>query len=174
MSCFLECSAWCPARARPPLCTPVLVPALSPFTAPRNLLAIHAASCAARSSSCTSRWQASTRSGAWTPPPACCVSARSGLFSTARVSSKPFPCSVCDWRECWLLVAAQRRQGDTSLPTAPAANFSGSGYERNQNGTSALTTAWAQPSGLALAPGGDAIYVAGGWGGVGGLGLSIR
>lgn len=50
-------------------------------------------------------------------------------------------------------------------PTPPAANFSGSGYERNQNGTSALTTAWAQPSGLALAPGGDALFVAGGRGG---------
>lgn len=43
----------------------------------------------------------------------------------------------------------------------PAANFSGSGYERNQNGTSGLTTAWAQPSGLSLAPGGGALFVAG-------------
>ena len=39
-----------------------------------------------------------------------------------------------------------------------AANFSGTGNERNQNGTSGLTTAWAQPSGLTLAE--DALFVA--------------
>lgn len=48
---------------------------------------------------------------------------------------------------------------DTS--TGIASSFSGTGFERFQNGPSALTTAWAQPSGLSLAPTGDALFVAG-------------
>jgi sugar lactone lactonase YvrE len=38
--------------------------------------------------------------------------------------------------------------------------ISGSGYERNQNGASALATAWAQPSGLAFSADGKEVYVA--------------
>ena len=71
-----------------------------------------------------------------------------GLLPPSGVPSTrpPGPLSPTDDR--WL----------TAAP--PAENFSGSGYERNQNGATPLTTAWAQPSGLALAPGGDALYVA--------------
>jgi sugar lactone lactonase YvrE len=47
---------------------------------------------------------------------------------------------------------------DTQAGTV--ANFSGNGYERNQNGAGPLTTSWAQPSGLSLAPDGGALYVA--------------
>jgi hypothetical protein len=44
--------------------------------------------------------------------------------------------------------------------TGVAANFSGNGYERNQNSSGALTTSWAQPSGLSLGPDGHSLFVA--------------
>lgn len=112
---------------------------------------------------------------AWAPPPECWVRSRAmmvcvqlgftsaialksnvavpGLHARSSLSTAPCPRPPS--------TPPLTSLSATAHVSRPAANFSGSGYERNQNGTSALTTAWAQPSGLALAPSGDAIYVAG-------------
>jgi hypothetical protein len=61
----------------------------------------------------------------------------------------------------FIAMAGQHQVWQYDTTTGIAATFSGNGYERNQNGSSVLTTSWAQPSGLALAPSGDALFVAG-------------
>ena len=69
------------------------------------------------------------------------------------------PCST--ERYVFIAMAGPHQIWQYDTTTGIAATFSGNGYERNQNGTSGLTTAWAQPSGLALTPSGDALFVAG-------------
>ena len=61
----------------------------------------------------------------------------------------------------FIAMAGQHQVWQFDAASGIATSFSGNGYERNQNGTSGLNTAWAQPSGLALAPSGDALFVAG-------------
>ncbi|KAI7838239.1 hypothetical protein COHA_007984 [Chlorella ohadii] len=84
-----------------------------------------------------------------------------GQKGAAQLLNSPWDLAL-DSNEQYLYIAMAGQHQIWRMDTATGvlANFSGSGYERNQNGTSALTTAWAQPSGLALAPSGDAIYVA--------------
>ena len=50
----------------------------------------------------------------------------------------------------FIAMAGQHQIWGVDLPTKTAAAVSGTGAERNQNGPTGLTTAWAQPSGLAL------------------------
>lgn len=136
--------------ATPPHPLPPLYPCLRrlPAAAPR-----------ARS---TWPWQASTRSGGTTSAPAWRVSAGSRPGGRC--------CTPARWELERAALSLARGCSLTPLPPpaphppVPAsspANFSGSGYERNQNGPTGLTTAWAQPSGLSLAPAGDALFVAG-------------
>ncbi|GJP46594.1 hypothetical protein CLOM_g5865 [Closterium sp. NIES-68] len=57
-------------------------------------------------------------------------------------------------------MAGQHQIWRFDLDTGRCVAFSGSGYERNQNGRFASDTAYAQPSALSLAPGGSEMYVA--------------
>ncbi|CAI5960442.1 unnamed protein product [Closterium sp. NIES-64] len=57
-------------------------------------------------------------------------------------------------------MAGQHQIWRFDLDTGRCVVFSGSGYERNQNGRMGSDTAYAQPSGLSLAPGGREMYVA--------------
>lgn len=56
-------------------------------------------------------------------------------------------------------MAGQHQIWELDLDTGVCAALSGTGAERNQNGATGSTTAWAQPSGLALTAGGAAAYV---------------
>ncbi|KAL4855636.1 Protein SUPPRESSOR OF QUENCHING 1 [Chlorella vulgaris] len=60
----------------------------------------------------------------------------------------------------YVALAGQHQVWRYDTATGVAANFSGNGYERNQNSGGALTTSWAQPSGLSLAPDGQSLFVA--------------
>lgn len=61
-----------------------------------------------------------------------------------------------DGRRLLVAMAGQHQIWELDLETGVCAALSGSGAERNQNGTTGAATAWAQPSGLALTPGGGA------------------
>ncbi|KAI3423812.1 hypothetical protein D9Q98_009648 [Chlorella vulgaris] len=63
-------------------------------------------------------------------------------------------------RYVYVALAGQHQVWRYDTATGVAANFSGNGYERNQNSGGALTTSWAQPSGLSLAPDGQSLFVA--------------
>ncbi|KAL4421480.1 hypothetical protein ABPG75_010771 [Micractinium tetrahymenae] len=63
-------------------------------------------------------------------------------------------------RYVYIAMAGQHQIWRYDTVAKVAESFSGTGYERNQNGTGGLTTSWAQPSGLSLSPGGDALFVA--------------
>lgn len=123
---------------------------------------------AARSGTCTSRWRGSTRSGSWTPPRALRVGGTGRKRQEGREGEARAGVELCQggMPAAHPLLSIPLAHVPALHPPSPppAATFSGSGYERNQNGTSGLTTAWAQPSGLALAPEGDAMFVAGGAG----------
>lgn len=80
------------------------------------------------------------------------------LLPNASVRLLPLPRST--ERYAYVAMAGQHQIWRLDTTTGQATAFSGSGYERNQNGSGPQTTAWAQPSGLALAPGGGALYVA--------------
>lgn len=88
-----------------------------------------------------------------------------GAGKTQRVSS-PWDCVLIDTGvEKSLYVAMsglhQIWKIDLDGPSPFAArNFSGTGYERNQNGPNGATSSWAQPSGLTTVPGGGALLVA--------------
>lgn len=60
----------------------------------------------------------------------------------------------------YVAMAGQHQIWRYDIQAGTIANFSGTGYERNQNGAGPLTTSWAQPSGLSLSPDGNALYVA--------------
>lgn len=63
-------------------------------------------------------------------------------------------------RHLFVALAGQHQIWRVDLDTGVAANFSGTGAERNQNGAGPASTAWAQPSGLALVPGRGELLVA--------------
>ena len=80
-------------------------------------------------------------------------------------------CQLCALTRCrseqyaYVAMAGQHQVWRLDVAAGTIENFSGTGYERNQNGADALTTAWAQPSGLSLSPSGDSVYVAGAFAG---------
>lgn len=63
---------------------------------------------------------------------------------------------VADGRRLLVAMAGQHQIWDVDVETGACAALSGTGAERNQNGSTGGSTAWAQPSGLSLTPDGKA------------------
>ncbi|KAL4547533.1 hypothetical protein Ndes2526B_g06777 [Nannochloris sp. 'desiccata'] len=80
---------------------------------------------------------------------------RGGAAGAEQRLNSPWDCLLLeDGNNQVLLVAmaGQHQIWRVDVATGVAAAVSGNGSERNQNGSTGLTSAWAQPSGLALVP----------------------
>ncbi|KAK9805135.1 hypothetical protein WJX72_001459 [[Myrmecia] bisecta] len=60
----------------------------------------------------------------------------------------------------YIAMAGQHQVWRHDLQSGRSEVFSGDGYERNQNGRNGVSTSWAQPSGLSLAPNSQDMWVA--------------
>lgn len=74
----------------------------------------------------------------------------------AQQLNSPWDVALADGRRLLVAMAGQHQIWELDLETGVCASLSGTGAERNQNGATGATTAWAQPSGLALTPSGGA------------------
>jgi len=80
---------------------------------------------------------------------------RGGAAGAAQRLNSPWDCLLLeDGKNQVLLVAmaGQHQIWRVDIAAGVAAAVSGNGSERNQNGSTGMTSAWAQPSGLALVP----------------------
>lgn len=77
----------------------------------------------------------------------------------AQQLNSPWDVVVADsGRRLLVAMAGQHQIWELDVDSGVCAALSGTGAERNQNGATGATTAWAQPSGLALTASGQAAY----------------
>ncbi|XP_052206057.1 protein SUPPRESSOR OF QUENCHING 1, chloroplastic isoform X2 [Diospyros lotus] len=86
---------------------------------------------------------------------------RGGGKGTAQLLNSPWDICYDPVKEIvYIAMAGQHQIWEHSTPNGITRAFSGDGYERNLNGSSATSTSFAQPSGISLAPDLKEAYIA--------------
>eukprot|EP00898_Chlorokybus_atmophyticus_P009221 jgi/Chlat1/92/Chrsp1S03080 len=86
---------------------------------------------------------------------------KGGGSGRSQVLNSPWDVCLDTGRKClYIAMAGSHQIWRHDLVTGTTSQFSGNGYERNYNSRSGSDTSFAQPSGLALSPSGDKLYVA--------------